>query len=152
MQNMCFGCSKKHLPPVMLRVQSLSPFLSQLLPADIEQFLALWPTVKDNLFAQVLIAWVKEPFPMDYLARRLSADDGHAVGIEATYNVLLEACRCVRGQTPQTLINVGKDLSRQGVARTTGFLAAMVGMGVAEGAAESHVQPSRSSRPRSSQA
>ena len=133
MQNMCFSCSKNHLPPVMLRVQSLSPFLSQLLPADIEQFLALWPTVKDNLFAQVLIAWVKEPFPMDYLARRLSSTDGHAIGIEATYNVLLEACRCVHGQTPQTLINVGKDLSRQGVARTTGFLAAMVGMGVAEG-------------------
>jgi len=98
-------------------------------PADIEQFLALWPTLKGNLFTQVLLAWVKEPFAMGYLAEHLKPDATPAVA----YNILLDACTAIPSQTPQSLITVGKDLSRQGVARTTGLLAAMVGMGVIRG-------------------
>ena len=124
----CITCAKTLLPPVMLRVKAMSPFLTRMIPADIEQFLALWSTVQGNLFAQVLIAWVTEPYAMEYLAHRLNPNDSP----EATYQVLLEACRTIPGLTPQSLIIVMKDLSGQDVARTTGFLAAMVGVGVAE--------------------
>ena len=124
----CITCAKTLLPPVMLRVKAMSPFLTRMIPADIEQFLALWSTVQGNLFAQVLIAWVTEPYAVEFLAHRLNPDDSP----EATYQVLLEACRTIPGLTPQSLIIVMKDLSGQDVARTTGFLAAMVGVGVAE--------------------
>ena len=125
----CLHCSKKVLPLDMLRAKSLSAFLSRLLPADIEQLLALWSTVQDNLFAQVLIAWVEEPSAMEYLAQRLNPN----ATPEATRQVLLEACRKAPGLTPQSLIVVGKDLSGQGVASTTKLLSAMVALGVAEG-------------------
>ena len=125
----CLHCSKKQLPLDMMRVKSLSAFLSRLLPADIEQLLALWSTVQDNLFAQVLIAWVEEPSTMEYLAHRLNPN----ATPESTHQVLLEACRKVPGLTAQSLIVVGKDLSGQGVASTTKFLSAMVALGVVEG-------------------
>ena len=113
----------------MERVKSLAPFLSKLQPADIEAFLDLWPTIKGHLFAQVLLAWVKEPFAVGYLAERLKPD----AAPEVAYNMLLEACHAIPSQTPDSLITVTKDLSRQGVARTTGLLAAMVGMGIIQG-------------------
>ena len=82
----------------MMRVKSLSAFLSRLLPANIEQLLALWSTVQDNLFAQVLIAWVEEPSTIEYLAHRLNPN----ATPESTHQVLLEACRKVPGLTAQS--------------------------------------------------
>jgi hypothetical protein len=108
----------------MMCVQSLAPFLRQLCPAD--KFLELWPRVKGNVFTQVLIAWANEPFAMVYLADNLQPNAPPAV----MYQALLDACRHILGETSQSFSSIAEDLSRQGVARTTGFLAAMIGLGV----------------------
>ena len=127
----CWGCAHKHLTPTLARVQLLAPVLSLLVPADTEQFILLWPAIKSNLFAQVVIAWVSEPFAMTYLSTRMKPNATPA----ATHKVLLDACRHVAALTPPHLTEVAQDISGNGTAQGIGFRSAMVGLGVALGVA-----------------
>jgi hypothetical protein len=90
--------------------------LSWLFAADIEQCLALQPTVKPNT-----------PFATASLAGRLQSKDTCA----AIYTLLPGPCQSITHLRPQSVNTVGKDLSRQWMARAAGLLAIMVGMGVA---------------------
>lgn len=124
---LCFGCAHSKFTPIIDRVLLLAPVLAHMMPADIEQFILLWPTVKSNLFVQVVIAWASEPFAMTYLAARIQPNATPA----ATYEVLLDACRHMVAQSPPHLTAVAQDISRNGCAEASGFLSAMVGLGVA---------------------
>ena len=123
----CFGCAHRHLTPNLSRVKLLAPVLDRLVPADIEQFLLLWPAIKSNLFAQVVIAWASEPFSMTYLAARLLPKATPA----ATYRVFLDMCMHIAAQTLPSHTAVAQDISGHGAAEGIGLLSAMVGLGVA---------------------
>lgn len=123
----CYRCAQDHLTPTLCRVQSLAPVLRHIMPADIEQFLVLWPSIKSNLFAQVVIAWVSEPFAMSYLAARIKPKATPA----AIYEVLLDTCESMAALTPPALAAVAQDISGRASLKAAGLLAAMVGLGVA---------------------
>ena len=107
-----------------MRVLSLAPVLIHIMPADIEDFVSKWPSIKSNLFAQVVISWVSEPCAMTYLATKLKPGATPA----ATYAILLDACKLM---TPPHLAAVAHDITGRGSMKTAGLLAAMVGLGVA---------------------
>ena len=122
---LCFGCAiNKGMPDILMRVLSLAPVLIHIMPADIEGFVSKWPSIKSNLFAQVVISWVSEPCAMTYLATKFKPGATPA----ATYAILLDACKLM---TPPHLAAVAHDITGRGSMKTAGLLAAMVGLGVA---------------------
>jgi len=110
----------------MALVEALSPILANLLPSDVESFLTHFDDCRHNLFALVVLAWVKEPWAIEYLASRLCS----VVSGQQAYKVLAEAAHQV--VVPPGMHPVKTDLVQQGVAKTTGFLTALKRMGVIE--------------------
>ena len=122
----CTTCARLMavLPEEMAMVEALAPVLRKLLPADVESFESHFDSCQHNLFALMVLAWIKEPWALDFLAPRLC---DVASGSQA-YKVLSEAARDVVVLAGLTAVKT--DLHQQGVAKTTGFLTALKRLGV----------------------